>query len=273
MLIAQITDSHLRSDGVLLHDCIDSVTALANAVDHVNRLDPPPDVVLATGDLADQGLAEDYAVLRRHLDRLDMPYFVIPGNHDERPAMHRAFVDLGYLPAVDTFLHYAVEGYPLRLIGIDTVIPGEVGGGLCPARLGWLAERLAEAPEKPTLIFMHHPPFATGIQFMDQPPFDGAEALKDILLRHAQVREVICGHIHRAIHTAWAGTIVAVAPSTAFQMPLAFSDNQRFRLTDQPPAIALYLWQDEGGMRGFNSAVSGSSARRRRTMTATDETR
>jgi 3',5'-cyclic AMP phosphodiesterase CpdA len=262
MLIAQITDSHLRSDGVLLHDCIDTVTALANAVDHVNRLDPPPDVVLATGDLADTGLEQDYALLRRQLDRLAMPYFVIPGNHDERPAMHRAFADKGYFPATDTFLHYVVESFPLRLIGLDTVIPGEIGGGLCPARLGWLAERLAEAPERPTLIFMHHPPFATGIRFMDQPPFEGAEALKDILLRHAQVREVICGHIHRAIHAAWAGTIVAVAPSTAYQMPLAFRADQRFHLTGQPPAIALYLWQDESDMRGFHSVVGGPSARR-----------
>ncbi len=124
MLIAQISDLHLRTDGSLLQDRIDTRQALENCIAHVNGLDPRPELVLATGDLVDLALAEDYPVLRRALSRLEMPVYVIPGNHDDRDAMRRAFGDLGYFPEEGGFLNYTVEEYPLRMIGIDTLLPG-----------------------------------------------------------------------------------------------------------------------------------------------------
>src|SRR5512134_1028214 len=163
MLIAQISDLHLRTDGSLLQGEIDTRRALEKCVAHVNALDPRPDLVLATGDLVDLSLPDDYATLRGMLSRLEMPVYVIPGNHDDRDAMRSTFGHLGYLPEIGPFLHYTVEDYPLRLIGLDTMMRGEVSGGLCDTRLRWLAERLAEQPDRPTLIFMHHPPFASGI--------------------------------------------------------------------------------------------------------------
>jgi 3',5'-cyclic AMP phosphodiesterase CpdA len=256
MLIAQISDFHLRADGVLLHQTVDSAAALANCVAHVNRLDPRPDVVLATGDLADEGRDEDYRLLRRALDALAMPYYVIPGNHDDRGRLRRAFADHGYLPADGAFLHYTIENYSLRLIALDTVIEGEVGGGLCTERLAWLAARLAEQPARPTLIFMHHPPFPTGIRFMDT-PFEGAAALEALIRSHPQVRQVVCGHMHRAIHLNWAGTCAATAPSTVFQMNLGFGPEDRFAPVYDPPAIALYLWRDGVGPTGYISLIDG----------------
>lgn len=260
MLIAQITDLHLRADGVLLQQTIDSADALARCVAHVNRLEPRPDVVLATGDLADEGRDEDYRLLRRTLDRLAMPYYVIPGNHDDRARLRTAFADQGYLPAEGPFLHYVVEHYPLRLIGLDTVIEGEVSGGLCAARLAWLADRLAEAPRRPTLVFMHHPPFPTGIRFMDSPPFEGADQLEALIRRHDQVRQIVCGHMHRAIHVSWGGVCVATAASTVFQLNLGFGAEDRFRPVFDPPGIALYLWRDGVGPVGYFSAIGGEGA-------------
>ena len=161
--------------------------------------------------------------------------------------MRATFVDDGYLPADGPFLHYTVEDFPLRLIGLDTVLPGKIGGALCAARLGWLAGRLAEQPERPTLIFMHHPPFPSGIVFMDQPPLRRCRGAGADRPGNRQVRQIVCGHIHRAMHVSWAGTSAAIAPSSVYQMNLAFRPDGRFDPPTIPPAISLYLWQDGVG--------------------------
>jgi 3',5'-cyclic-AMP phosphodiesterase len=260
MLIAQISDLHLRTDGTLMHDGIDTRAALANCIEHLMGLDPRPDAVLATGDLADLGLASDYAELRRMLNRLPMPVYVIPGNHDDRVLLRAAFADQGYLPTNGGFLHYVIDHHPLRLIGLDTLLSGEVGGGLCEDRLRWLDARLTDAPERPTVVFMHHPPFASGITFLDEPPFRNADAAAAVIARHRQVRQVTCGHIHRAMHLNWAGTCAAVAPSTVYQMNLAFEAGQGFDPTDDPPAIALYRWRDGLGPVGYVSLIGKQPA-------------
>ena len=247
MLIAQISDLHLRASGDPLQGRIDTIAALDDCIGHVNRLSPRPDIVLATGDLTDLALPEDYALLRRMLAKLAMPLYVIAGNHDDRDGLRAAFGDDGYLPAAGEFLHYAIEDWPLRLIGLDTLLPGEVGGGFCAGRLRWLAERLAEQPDRPTVLFMHHPPFPSGIRFLDTPPFAGAAELADLVSRHPQVRQVLCGHTPRAIHVNWAGTCAAVAPSIVYQMNLAFEAGTGFQRIDDPPAIALYRWADAIG--------------------------
>ena len=85
MRIAQITDCHIRAEGRLIYRAIDTAAYLARAIDALNVLDPPPDLVLLTGDLVDSGAAEEYARLRAILRALRTLYFVIPGNHDTRP--------------------------------------------------------------------------------------------------------------------------------------------------------------------------------------------
>ncbi len=263
MLIAQISDLHLRADGSPLTGGINTMAALAACIEHVNGLAPRPDVVLATGDLVDEGQPEDFAALRRAFDRLEMPVYVIPGNHDDRAGLRGAFADQGYLPADGEFLHYTVETHPIRLIGLDTVIPGECGGRMCEARLGWLDDRLAEQPNRPTLVFMHHPPFVTGIGFMDDPAFDGAVPLEQVVRGHPQVRQVVCGHIHRAIHTRWAGTAAAVAPSVVFQMALELSEGAPSAYVLEPPAVSLYLWQEGADPVAYTSPIGSFGPRHR----------
>ena len=94
-------------------------------------------------------------------------------------------------------MQYVVEGHPVRLIALDTLVPGQVGGLLCAERLIWLAARLEEAPARPTLIFMHHPPFVTGLQAMDAMGLEGKEELAAVIRRHPQVERLVCGHVHR----------------------------------------------------------------------------
>ena len=141
---------------------------------------------VATGDLVDAGTEAEYAYLRALLAPLDMPVYVIPGNHDARDALRSAFADDGYLPAKGPFLQYAIEDFPVRILALDTLVPGAPGGRLCAERLAWLEARLAEAPQRPTVILMHHPPFETGILHMDAMNCAGGEALGQVIARHPQ---------------------------------------------------------------------------------------
>src|ERR687891_182941 len=105
MLIAQITDTHIKPEGLLAYRRFDTAAFLARAVDHILHLDPRPDVVLATGDLVDAGTAAEYARLRHLLAPLAMPVYLIPGNHDERDALRAAFADRAWMPR-EGFIQY-----------------------------------------------------------------------------------------------------------------------------------------------------------------------
>ena len=167
MLIAQISDFHVRAHGAESTFGIDNNTNLSAAVAMLNHLDPAPDVVIGTGDLVNRGRPEEYLALRDLLAPLDAPIYLIPGNHDTARYLRETFSDHDYLASEDEFLSYVVDRYPLRLIGVDSTLPDAHNGAVCLERLAWLRSRLEEAPERPTLLFMHHPPFKTGIWWMD----------------------------------------------------------------------------------------------------------
>lgn len=247
MLIAQITDTHIRPRGRLSMDRVDTAGHLARAVEHINALRPAPDLVLVTGDLVDAGMAEEYAHLRDLLAPLALPVYLIPGNHDLRDPLRAAFGEHRYLP-VDGFLQYAVDEGPLRLIALDTLAPGKPHGELCQARLDWLEARLAESG-KPTIVFMHHPPFECGLKGFDQARLNvGAERLAAIVQRHPNVERVLCGHVHRPIQVRWAGTIASVAPSTAHQATLDLAPDAPLTFSMDPPALALHQWRPGTGL-------------------------
>lgn len=242
MLIAQITDTHIKADGRLAYRRVDTQGALARCVAHVNALDPTPDAVLVTGDLVDMGRPAEYVALRALLDRLLPPYYVVPGNHDERSALRAAFADHAYLPRDGEFLHYSVDGFPLRLIGLDSTIPGKPGGMLCAARLAWLDRRLADAPDRPTLLFMHHPPFATGIAHMDAQRCANATAFGAVVERHPQVVRLLCGHVHRAIQVPWHGITASIGASHSHAVALDLRPDGPSRFVLEPPACQLHAW-------------------------------
>ncbi len=247
MLIAQISDMHIKAPGLLLYRRIDTAGYLERAVAHILRLDPRPDIVLATGDLVDGGKPEEYALLRELLAPLDMPVYLIPGNHDARDAMRTAFPDHRYLPA-DGFLQYAIDELPLRLIGLDTLTPGRPHGELCDGRLSWFEARLGEQ-DRPTLVFMHHPPFDCGIAAFDMAGLKlGRDRFADIVRRHPQVERVMCGHVHRPIQMRWGGTMASIAPSTAHQATLDLREGARLSMTMEPPGLALHQWRPGSGL-------------------------
>ncbi len=241
MLIAQITDLHVTLRDKPLQGIVDTAAYLEQAVAKLRAINPNPDVVLITGDLVDNAAAAEYQLLRSIIAPLTMPVYVIPGNHDDRDELRRAFSNHAYLPK-QGFLQYAIEDFPVRLIALDTVIPQQAGGKLCPERLAWLDAILKHAPEKPTLIFMHHPPFATGIAHMDSVGLANPGEFAEIIERHPQVERIVCGHVHRAIQMKFAGTLALTCPSAAHQIEFAIAADAPGAFIMEPPALMLHLW-------------------------------
>jgi len=244
MLIAQISDLHLRPPGQKSYGVVDTAALLTPLLAHINALTPRPDCVLATGDLTDSGRPEEYAHLRRALQTLAMPCHLLPGNHDDRTQLRAAFPDHDYLVQTDAFIQYTLEQYPLRIIALDTVVPQHPHGELCGQRLDWLAARLAEQPQRPTVIALHHPPFATGLQPMDALGLRaGAPELEAIVRRYPNVERVLCGHLHRTIFRRFGGTLASTCPAPAHQIALDLSDAKRLDLVMEPPGYHLHTWQ------------------------------
>jgi len=247
MLIAQISDPHIKPEGQLAYNRINTAGFLARAVDHLLHLDPRPDVVLGTGDLIDDATDASYEHLRRLLAPLPMPVYLIPGNHDDRDGMRRAFPHHTYLPR-EGFIQYVVDDGPVRMIALDTLIPGQSGGRIDAERIAWLEARLTEAPGRPTVLFMHHPPFRTGIEYMDNIGLEGADALAAAVARYPNVERVLCGHLHRTIQTRWACTVAMTIPSTAHAVGFDVRHDVPLSLTLEPPGYGLHLWRPGAGL-------------------------
>jgi 3',5'-cyclic AMP phosphodiesterase CpdA len=246
VLIAQISDMHVSTPGSRNDEHYRTAAHLEGAVLHLNALAPRPDAVLVTGDLVERGETEEYERLRALLDPLTMPAYLIPGNHDDRENLPRVFDRHRYLPRDSGFIQYVIEDWPVRLVALDTLIPGESGGRLCAERLTWLDARLAEAPGRPTIVFMHHPPFVTGMRKMDEMGLDGVEDLAAVIRRHPHVERIACGHLHRPIVRRFAGTVASTCPATAHQLALDLGPESRLAIVMEPPACMLHVWLGEG---------------------------
>ena len=244
MIVAQISDLHVRVRGKLAYQVVDTSSYLRAAVEHVNALDPPADVVLATGDLTDAGEPDEYRELREILGALRAPLYVVPGNHDARDGLRAAFGADGYLGEGD-HLSYVIEDYPLRIIALDSTAPGEEGGHIDAERCEWLDARLRE-DTRPTMIAMHHPPFLTGIQGMDVLGFAGLERFGEVVAKHRHVERITCGHIHRPITTRVFGTVATVAPSVAHQLILDLRPGKPATFTLEPPGFLLHHYSSGG---------------------------
>lgn len=247
MLVAQLSDLHIRPRGVLYQGLIDSNGGLADAIDHLLALDRSPDLVLLTGDLVDEGRVEEYDHLRDLLARLPMPFLVIPGNHDDRDNLRAAFSDHSYLPRSGP-LHYCVDDHPLRIIGLDTTVPGMHHGHIDRGGLNWLADTLAANPTKPTVLMLHHPPLVSGIDYMDEYRYIEGAQLRAVVEHVDNVEIVLCGHVHRSMLARWGGTVVCSCPSTATEIDLRLESSAPPSSHGGPRGCMLHLWTEEHGL-------------------------
>jgi len=247
MLIAQISDLHLRPRGLPAIRVVETNMLTARAIFAVNALDPRPDAVLVTGDVVNNGTSPEYDEARELLAQLTMPVYIVPGNHDDRKNFRASLKRFPGVTAHARFVQYAIEDYPLRLVGLDTHIPDSAAGELCRERLDWLDKTLAAERGKPTLLFLHHAPFCCGIGNMDKIRLiDGAERLEVIVRANPQVKALAFGHHHRPIETTFGGALASIAPSVAHQVALDLREGEpEGQIAMEPPAFRLWRWDGE----------------------------
>jgi 3',5'-cyclic AMP phosphodiesterase CpdA len=221
-LIAQLSDPHIRLDDPV------SQQAFAAAVARVLTLNPLPAAVLVTGDIANSGDPAEHALALELLAPLPMPVHRLAGNHDlfgER-------------------MRYAADARGVRIVACDTSIPGRDEGTL---EVDWLAERLAEDRETPTLVAMHHPPLDVGLPWLDRigHTAEHRAALAELLAGAPNVQRVVAGHVHRVVHGTLAGCGVITCTSTNIQAELDFSAAD-MALTTEPPSLLVHALLDSG---------------------------
>lgn len=248
ILIAQISDLHLRPRGLPALGFVDTNAHARRAIAALLALRPVPDAVVVSGDIADTGDPREYAMAREILSALPMPVFVIPGNHDRRDAMRASLADTGWMgSAADGPVNYAADVGPVRLVCLDSLVPGRPHGELGTATLAWLDATLAGAPDRPTLVALHHPPFRTGLGHMDAILLDDGAALEEVLRRHRQVERVVCGHVHRAITAQFGGTLAMISPGTAHQVALDLADSPTALFVMEPAGYLAHTWTERTG--------------------------
>lgn len=225
-LIAQLSDPHLVAPGKLLMRSVDTGAMLERALLQAARLQPRPDLVVISGDLVNRGRMDEYARLRDLLAPLPCPWQLMPGNHDDRANLRAAFPNQGFGNGDLCCVRRIVAGH--LLLFLDTLIPGEEGGEIGDRHLRWLDD--ANDADLPALLFLHHPPFPTGMPPLDAIGCRGAEHLASWLRAQPNVHAIACGHVHRTIFSRFADRPAWTAPSVAHQIA--------FDLTGRPQDLA-----------------------------------
>lgn len=254
VLVAQITDCHIVERGELLYGKVDTAATLTATVAHINTMMPRPDLVVMTGDLVNDGRDEQYEHAAAILAVLEVPLVLVPGNHDDRTLM-RAYFPQVPAGGPDDRIDFVLDDLPLRVIGLDSTVPRKPYGRTAPEQASWLNHALAGGSDRPTLIFQHHPPFITGIQWMDAMAYRDPGLLADVVGRHPHVLAVACGHMHRVISTRFANTVAMTTTSTGAQLALAL-DGTPYGYSEEPPTVALHRWSSNGGLVTHTSVVS-----------------
>jgi 3',5'-cyclic-AMP phosphodiesterase len=242
VLIAQISDLHIKAPGSLAYGRVDTAKALEQCVATLNALDPAPDFVVISGDLADTPTRAEYDHLGRLLQPLQLPYAAVPGNHDSRDLMRAALPSAPYAFPSGPLDQKIEVGGNLDLLLLDSSVHAKPHGELGVQTLQWLETTLASAPDRPALLFLHHPPFIAGIWHMDRQNLQNADELALVVRRHPRVQLIACGHVHRATLTMFAGRpcTICPAPNHAVDLDLAHLREPCFKV--EPPALHLHAW-------------------------------
>lgn len=218
-VIAHLSDPHLLAHGVRQYGAVDTEAGLAAALARLRRLDPPPQALVFTGDLADLAEPAAYDRLRKVVEpvagELGAEVVWVMGNHDDRAAFSEILhaQPPAHPQATQDRVH-VVDG--LRVVSLDTTVPGYHHGEVTPEQLTWLAGVLATPAPHGTVLALHHPPIPV-------PMLRGAEVIEladqhalEAVVRGSDVRLVIGGHFHLTSWSTFAGVPVSVASATCY---------------------------------------------------------
>lgn len=239
MKLIQVSDVHLIAPGKKLFG-LDPAARLDACLADIAANHADAALCVITGDLADAGEPAAYRYLAAALARLPMPVRLLLGNHDDRPAFRAAFpqepID------ADGFVQSVLDTPAGRMIFLDTHEAGTNAGRLCGQRLGWLADRLAEAGDRPFYLFLHHPPLAIGMPSLDSIGLVDAEAFAEVVRPHrVRLRHLFCGHGHRPIGGSWLGASFTMLRGTNHQTWLDLVTADDCVGSHEPPAYAVAL--------------------------------
>lgn len=241
MLIAQLSDPHVTVGPL----GAERATGLHRALGRVLALRPRPDCVVITGDLVDNGRPDEYVALREIIGRFPLPVHLAAGNHDDRESLLDTFGGTPYLGGGFS-AYYHVDQADGTLVVLDSLVPGSGDGRLGDDQLGWLDGLLAGRPDVPAVVCLHHPPVAVGLPAADAVRLTDGDALRDVITRHPHVVRVTAGHLHRAVTTEYAGTVLTTAPSTWLQTSLTMTDDEVSGFVAEPTGFLLHRVADGG---------------------------
>lgn len=219
--IVHLSDPHFLADGRKLGGRYDVEASFARTLDAVRAVDARIDAIVITGDLTDLGEPGGYRALREAIDPVaadaGCPVVWVAGNHDERPMLRRHLLDG---PATEEPVTGVWDLNGLRLIALDTSVPGWHHGELDTGQLEWLRGLLREPAPHGTLLALHHPPLPSHLPFFDILELQGQDAFAEVI-RGSDVRGILAGHLHYSSHGMFAGVPVSVASATCYTMNLS----------------------------------------------------
>nr|WP_314582044.1 3',5'-cyclic-AMP phosphodiesterase [uncultured Pseudomonas sp.] len=246
VLLVQLSDSHLfaEADGKLLG--MTTRRSLEAVVDLVLAEQPHIDLILATGDLSQDGSVESYRAFRESSERLDAPKRWLPGNHDE---LH----EMAIAAQQSDFLEPVVDVGNWRITMLDSAVPGSVPGYLEDKQLQLLAQALSEAPQRHHLICLHHHPVPIGAAWMEPIGLRNPEALFSVLERFPQAKALLWGHVHQDFDRTRDGLRLMASPSTCIQFA---PNSEDFALDALAPGYRWLRLHDNGQLETGVSRVA-----------------
>ncbi|WP_241977281.1 phosphodiesterase [Cryobacterium sp. Sr8] len=218
--LLHLSDTHLLAGGNRLYGSVDSAAHLARLFDDVEASGGRPEAIVVTGDLADKGEPDAYDRLRRIVEpaaeRLASQVIWVMGNHDDRASFRANLLD--ELPTTNPINRvHNVNG--LRVITLDTSVPGHHHGEISPESLSWLATKLRMPAPDGTILAMHHPPVPSMLDLAATVELRDQSALARVV-RGSDVRSIIAGHLHYSSTATFAGIPVSVASATCYTQDL-----------------------------------------------------
>ncbi|PVE79121.1 phosphodiesterase [Microbacterium testaceum] len=243
-VILHLSDTHLLGGDRLLGDRFDTARHLRRTLAAAEATGVRPDAVVFTGDLTDLGEPEAYRALRDAVEpwaaRLGAPVVWVAGNHDERAALRAHLLDS---PATEEPVTSVHDLGGLRLIALDSTVPGWHHGDLDAAQLDWLRAELAEPAPLGTILALHHPPLPTHIPFFDILELRDQAGLAEAIAG-SDVRAILAGHLHYSTSGTFAGVPVSVASASCYTMDLARPADAVNGMDDGRSFHLVHVWDD-----------------------------